>query len=486
MLASSFSSRSIGVGVRTFSSQKPSPSAYGSSSKSEADILEEVRQSKSDVVKVAGVDLDGILRGKYMAKDKFFSAVKGGFGFCSVIFGWDSGDICYDHVKFTGYHTGYHDTMAVVDLSTYRKIPWENDIPFFLLSFVEKDNKPLHICPRQVLKKVVQESRDMGYEPLIGVEFEWFNYKETSHTMAEKKYVEPKPLTPGMFGYSILRAGQNREYFTSIMSNMEKFNVPIEGIHTETGPGVYEAAIKFGRALESADRGVLFKASVKELAHPMGIMPSFMAKPSSNLPGCSGHLHQNLANVSDQKNAFLDESDPDKMSPLFKSYMAGQLQLLPELLPFFAPTVNSYKRLVDGFWAPTTPTWGMDNRTVGIRVLAGGKATRLEFRVTGSDMNPHLAIAASVAAGLWGVKNNVKLTSPKVTGSGYLASKEHGIDRLPRTLQEATEKLAKSKIAREILGEDFIDHYVETRRHENRLFEREVTNWEIQRYFESA
>jgi len=289
-----------------------------------------------------------------------------------------------------------------------------------------------------------------------------------------------------MFGYSILRAGQNREYFTSILDNMEKFNVPIEGLHTETGPGVYEAAIKFGKAIESGDRGALFKASIKEIAHSFGIMPSFMAKPSSILPGCSGHLHQNLVNVGDGKNAFLDENDPNKMSPIFKSYLAGQLQLLPELLPFFAPTVNSYKRLVDGFWAPTTPTWGMDNRTVGIRVLAGGKATRLEFRVTGSDMNTHLAIAASVAAGLWGVRNKLKLTSPQVTGSGYLASKEHGIERLPRTLHEATDKLSKSAVARELLGSDFVDHYVDTRRHEYRMFEKEVTNWEIMRYFESV
>lgn len=174
------------------------------------------------------------------------------------------------------------------------------------------------------------------------------------------------------------------------------------------------------------------------------------------------------------------------MSPIFKSYLAGQLQLLPELLPFFAPTVNSYKRLVDGFWAPTTPTWGLDNRTVGIRVLSGGKATRLEFRVTGSDMNPYLAIAASVAAGVWGVKNKLKLTSPQVKGSGYLASKEHGIERLPRTLHAATEKLANSQVARELLGDEFVEHYVETRRHEYGLFEKEVTNWEVMRYFETV
>jgi len=155
-------------------------------------------------------------------------------------------------------------------------------------------------------------------------------------------------------------------------------------------------------------------------------------------------------------------------------------------LPFYAPTINSYKRLVDGYWAPTTPTWGVDNRTVGIRVLPGGaKTTRLEFRVTGSDMNPYIAIAASVASGLWGVQQKLKLNSPQIKGSGYDEAKKHGIDRLPRTLAEATDKLSKSTIAREMLGNDFVDHFVETRKHEIRVFETEVTNWEVKRYFEA-
>jgi glutamine synthetase len=448
--------------------------------------LEQIKKHESAEVKVAVVDVDGILRGKYMQKEKFLSASKGGFGFCSVIFGWDSGDLTYDNVPFTGYHTGYHDTSAVIDLSTYRQIPWENNIPFFLADFPDTSVSPPAPCPRTLLRKVVRHANDMGYEPLIGVEFEWFNYKETSETMATKQYLDPTPITPGMFGYSLLRAAQNREFFRSILDNMRKFNVPVEGLHTETGPGVYEAAILFSGALEAADRGVLFKAGVKELGHSLGIMPSFMAKPSSTLPGCSGHLHQNLADTRDRKNLFYDEKDPLHMSDLFKSYLAGQLHLLPEFLPFFAPTINSYKRLVDGYWAPTTPTWGVDNRTVGIRVLPGSaKTTRLEFRVTGSDMNPYIAIAASIAAGLWGVKHKLKLTSPQVSGSGYAAAQQHGIQRLPRTLAEATEKLHNSKVAREVLGADFVDHYVETRRHEQRLFENAVTNWEVKRYFEA-
>jgi glutamine synthetase len=283
-----------------------------------------------------------------------------------------------------------------------------------------------------------------------------------------------------MFGYSLLRAGLNREYFNALMDETALFGIPIEGLHTETGPGVLEAAIQATDTLEAADRAVLFKTSVKEIGQRFSIMPTFMAKWSSALPGCSGHMHQSLWTKSG--NAFDDGGDPHRMSKVFKSYLAGQLRALPELLPFFAPTVNSYKRLVDGYWAPTKVTWGIDNRTVAFRVIPGGaKSTRVEVRVSGSDINPYLALAASVGAGLWGVQQELTLDTPPVVGSAYMMEKA---ERLPRTLQEATRRLSESKIAREILGEEFVDHYVRTREWEWRQFQDAVTDWELRRYFE--
>jgi glutamine synthetase len=445
-----------------------------------SDVLDELRKSGAEKVKVAVTDVDGILRGKYLHKDKFFSAAEGGFGFCNVVFGWDSGDVCYDNAAYTGWHSGYPDAMAQVDLATMRRVPWDGDIPFFLADFVDAQGAPLGVCPRQLLKGVLARAEAAGLTAKCGLEFEWFNFKETPESLAAKGHANPTPLTPGMFGYSLVRMAQNRPFFVALMDELRVFGIPIEGLHTETGPGVLEAALQCSDALEAADRGVLFKTAAKEIGQRFGIMPTFMAKWNSQLPGCSGHTHQSL--WSGEKNAFYDEKDPLKMSRTFKSYMAGLLRCLPEILPFFAPTVNSYKRLVDGYWAPTKVTWGVDNRTVALRVIPGGaKSTRVEVRVPGSDINPYLAIAASLAAGLYGIEKELPLTAAPVKGSAYLVE---GAERLPRTLQEATQRLSDSTVAREILGETFVDHFVRTRVWEWRQFQDAVTDWELRRYFE--
>jgi glutamine synthetase len=447
---------------------------------SAASIIDELRQSDFQKVKVAIADIDGVLRGKYLHKDKFFSALEGGFGFCNVVFGWDSSDVCYDNATYTGWHTGYPDAIARVDVGTFRRIPWENNLPFFLGDFEEKPGKALEICPRSLLKKVIARAEKAGYSPSTGMEFEWFNFKESAQSLADKKFCSPEPITPGMFGYSLIRMAQNQPFFAALMDEMRLFNVPVEGLHTETGPGVFEAAILYSGALEGADRAVLFKTGAKEIGHRFGIMPSFMAKWNSQLPGCSGHSHQSL--WSGDKNAFYDEQDPFKMSKIFKSYVAGILKALPEILPFFAPTVNSYKRLVDGYWAPTKVSWGVDNRTVAVRVIPGNsKSTRMELRVPGSDVNPYLCNAAAIAAGLYGVEKNLELKEKPIQGSAY---HDASAERLPRNLHEATQKLAESKLARELLGEPFVDHFAKTRAWEWRQFQDSVTNWELQRYFE--
>jgi glutamine synthetase len=262
---------------------------------------------------------------------------------------------------------------------------------------------------------------------------------------------------------------------------MRDFDVPLEGLHTETGPGVYEAAIMADDALEAADRAVLFKGGAKEIANKFGYTASFMARWNTKLPGCSGHIHQSLRNA-EGANLFHDAGDPLRMSKLFRSYLAGQMRCLPEILPMFAPTVNSYKRLVEGYWAPTRVTWGKDNRTVCMRVIPGSeKSTRLELRVGGADINPYLAVAAAIAAGLYGIENNLQLTEPMVEGNGYAAGEAV---RLSRNLDEATEKFAASRIARELFGDKFVDHYANTRRWEWRESLKAVTDWELKRYFE--
>ncbi len=447
-----------------------------------AKILKRIENSPIQKVKVAVTDIDGVLRGKYLHKDKFLSAAKSGFGFCNVVFGWDSADVCYDNGTYTGWHSGFPDATAHIDLSTYREIPWENQQPFFLGDFINDKGDDLEICPRRLLKRIVAQAHKAGYQANCGMEFEWFNFNESPQSLAEKGYIKPEPITPGMFGYSLLRSSQFQPFFTALMDEMLAFDIPIEGLHTETGPGVYEAAILYSDALTAADRAVLFKTSAKQIGHRFGVMPSFMAKWNSQLPGCSGHTHLSLWNTANSKNLFYSEKAPHNMSPLFKSFLAGGLKCLPEILPMLAPTVNSYKRLVDGYWAPTKVSWGLDNRTVAFRVIAGGaKSTRVEARVPGSDVNPYLAIAATVASGLYGVKNNLELKTKPVTGSAYL---NKDAARLPRNLYDSTMKMSDSKLARELFGDMFVDHFVKTRLWEWRQFQDSVTNWELQRYFE--
>ena len=450
---------------------------------SNKDVLKKLVDSGQGKVKLGVTDIDGVLRGKIVNVEKFKSVTDGGFGFCNVIFGWDINDLCYEEntgVQYTGWHTGFPDAQAEVDLSTYREIPWEKNTPFFIADFKSDDGSPLPVCPRSILKKIRKEAKDMGIDALFAQEYEWFNFLETPTDPCAKDSLTP--MTKGMFGYSVLRASQRSEFFHDLFDLLSAFKIPLEGLHTETGPGVYEAAISYSEVLEAADRATLFKTAVKEIGHRHGITPSFMAKWNDKLPGCSGHLHQSL--WRDGKNIFHDVNAKDNMSEEMKSYLAGMLHCLPHLLPLYAPLVNSYKRLVEGMWAPTTLTWGLDNRTTAIRVITGSeKSTRIENRVVGSDMNPYLAMAASLASGLYGIKNKLKLVTPMTVGNGCFDFKN---GTLPKNLKDAVEKMAKSEAAQEIFGAEFVEHFCATRHWEWQQFTNSVTDWELKRYFELA
>ncbi len=442
--------------------------------------LAELKKSGATKVKVAVSDIDGILRGKYLHIDKFEGACESGFGFCDVVFGWDMLDNPYDNTTVTGWQHGFPDALARIDLGTARRVPWDGGVPFFLGEFVNADGSPHPVCPRQTLKRVLARADKLGYQVMAGMEFEWFNFRESPQSWAARQGRAPEPITPGMFGYSVLRMADNPGFFNALMDEMLAFGIPIEGLHTETGPGVYEAALAYCEALEQADRSILFKTGVREIGKRFGIMPSFMAKWSQQYPGCSGHIHQSL---SDGKtNLFHDAKSPRRMSRLFESWLAGQLQCLMEFAPMFWPTINSYKRLVDGFWAPVKPTWGIDNRTASFRVIAGSpSATRLETRCPGADVNPYLAMAAVIAAGLHGIEQGLKLTTPPITGSNQGAE---DVPRAPRTLIETTRSFRQSHIARDWLGDTFVDHFAATREWEWRQWQDGVTDWELKRYFE--
>jgi len=444
------------------------------------DVRDLLEKHKIQRVKLGAFDIDCTLRGKYISKEKFLSAADSGLSFCDVIFGWDIADVLYDNAKFTGWHTGYPDANCRMDLDTFRLIPWEPGTAFFLLDFVGKDGGPLAIAPRQVLQRVVKRAEELGYTPFFSAEYEFFFFCETPQTLRAKNFRNLTPLTPGMFGYSVLRASGNSELVLQILDQLASFDCPVEGFHTETGPGVYEAAIAVDETVHAADKAALFKTAVKEIAARRDLIPTFMAKWNSELPGSSGHLHQSLWDAEKHTNLFHAPGE-DGMSTMMRHYIAGLVANMPELAAVICPTINSYKRTVPGAWAPVNATWAIDNRTTAVRAIPGGsKSTRVELRLSGADINPYLAMAASLAAGLDGIERKLELPPPSVNAyTGEAAP-------LPHTLAAATRLFQESKMARRWLGDEFVDHYAATREWEVRQFDKAVTDWELARYFESV
>ena len=430
-------------------------------------------------VKIGVFDVDGILRGKYLSRDKFLSALDTGFGVCDVVLGWDSNDQLYDNVKFTGWHTAYPDAGVRVLPDTRREIPFEPKTALFLAEFAGRAEA---VCPRGTLRRVLARAETMGYAVSAAAEFEFFMFNETPESVREKGYRNLKTMTPGAFGYSVLRNSVHSDLYQELLDLGQTMRFPIEGLHTETGPGVLEAALTYCEALEAADRAALFKTFAKVLAQRHGLMATFMAKWSNSVPGQSGHLHISMRSA-DGASVFHDRSKPNDMSDAMRWFIGGQQALMPELLSMIACTVNSYSRLIPGYWAPTSATWGVENRTTALRVIRGGTSSqRVEYRIAAADINPYIALSAAIGSGLWGIENKIE-PDAAIEGNSY--DREHAAHRrLPATLYEAATRLLASQAARSLFGDEFVEHYAATRQWEEREFRKAITDWELARYFE--
>src|SRR5690242_13993919 len=380
-----------------------------------SDIRRIVEERGLSHVKLGLADVDGILRGKYLSRDKLFSALEGGFGFCDVVLGWDSDDQLYDNVTYTGWHTAYPDAPARIVPESCRELPFEEGGLFFLAEFAPPTEA---ICPRGLLRRVAERARAMGFEPYAALEYEFFLFDETPESVREKGYRNLKPITPGHFGYPVLRSSVHAQFYRDLPAMCEAMDMPSEGLHTETGAGVLEAAIAVGGALAAADKATLFKTFTKVLAQRRGWMATFMAKWSRDWPGQSGHLHISLKDKRG-KPVFFDARKSDHISDEMRWFIGGQQALMLELLAMVAPTVNSYTRLIPGFWAPTDATWGIENRTCALRAIPGSaKSQRVEYRIAAADINPYIALAAAIGSGIWGIEHRIE-PDPPVQGSAY-------------------------------------------------------------------
>ncbi|MCL1062247.1 glutamine synthetase [Shewanella benthica] len=447
--------------------------------KSVADAMAIIEERGLSHVKVGVFDNDGVMRGKYMSKSKFFASLEKGFAFCDVVLGWDMKDQLYDNAKYTGWHTGYPDAAVRILPHTCRDVVDEQGMLLFIAEFAQEAEV---VCPRGTLRRVIEKADKMGFKAFGALEYEFFLFNETPHSIREKHYRNLETVTPDWFGYSMIRNSVHSDLYEAILSMGETMDFPIEGIHSETGPGVIEAAIAVDGVEAAADKGALFKTFMKVLAQKRGLMATFMAKWSGDYPGQSGHIHLSLQHQNGQS-AFYDPSQPHNMSDNQRHFLAGQQQLMPEFLCMIAPTINSYSRMVPGFWAPTDATWGVENRTTALRVIPGSaKSQRIEYRLGAADANPYLALAAALASGLYGIEHQLE-PQAQVKGNAY--EQEHDASlALPATLWDAAQRFKQSKAAKACFGEQFVEHFAISREWEEREFRKHVSDWEMERYFE--
>ena len=435
-------------------------------------------------VKIGFTDIDGVMRGKYLSLDKFASIADGTSGFCDCVFGWDVDDQLYDNASYTGWHTAFPDATYRIDLSSERRLADEQNIPLFLADFVgEGEYHP--ICPRNQLKRMIDRARSAGFASRMAFEYEFFVFKETPASAAAKHYRDLEPLTPGNFGYSLLRTFSLSDLFNELMDHCANHGINLEGLHCETGPGVWEAAITVDDALAAADQAALFKVLTKSFFQKRGMIATFMAKWSMDYPGQSGHLHQSLVTTDGTRSVFFDDQDSSGMSDLMRHYVAGIQTHLPALLAMTAPTINSYTRLVKGAWAPTASTWGIENRTTALRVIKGSaKSQRVEFRIGAADANPYLTAAATLGAGLLGIAAKLPL-GDAIQGNAYeVQDSLPSAQQLPANLLDATRAFEGSDAAIELFGQAFVEHFAASRKWEVREYERHLNDWQLKRYFE--
>ncbi|MEE8397510.1 MAG: hypothetical protein V3S89_00810, partial [Desulfobacterales bacterium] len=336
-----------------------------------------------------------------------------------------------------------------------------------------------------LLKRILTKAKDRGYSVKLGFEYEFSVFSETSNTVREKNFQGLNSLTPGNFGYSILRSSTHADLFNDLMDYCTELRIPLEGVHCETGPGVWEAAIVYDHALEAADRAALFKTFSKVFFQKQGLISTFMAKWSMDVAGQGGHVHQSLSSTETGKPLFYDAKTRGNMSEIMTQYLAGQIKYLRPFLAMSAPTINSYARLVKGAWAPTSATWGMNNRTAALRVVPGTETSyHLEHRVPGADANPYLVAASIVAAGLLGIQQKLEL-GEETKGNAYEA--QAGLPeklQFPTNLRDSFRNLAQSGEAEEMFGREFLEHFVASREWEAKEYERRINDWQMQRYFE--
>ena len=435
--------------------------------------LDELRRDESlDTVVVAFTDMQGRLLGKRLHRDFFLEDVaEHGAEGCNYLLALEMEMDPIPGYAIASWERGYGDFVMRPDLATLRRIPWLEGTALVLADVAWHDGSPVAPSPRQVLKRQVERAAERGLTPMFGSELEFYLLRETYAEAHAQHYRGLTPSVPYILDYHILATSYDEPFIRTIRNSMHAAGIRVENSKGEAWPGQHEINFRFADAVAMADNHTIYKNGVKELAHQDGCSITFMAKPDHTWIGNSCHIHASLWRGGE--NAFAGESDT------FKQFLAGWIAGARELAVFLAPTINSYKRYAAGSWAPTTLAWGYDNRTCGFRIVGHGRSQRVETRIPGGDVNPYLAFAALLAAGLHGIEQGLELPRA-LEGNAYVSDAE----RFPSTLREAIDALERGTIARAALGDDVVDHYLNYARTEQRLFDEVVICYERERLFE--
>jgi glutamine synthetase len=432
----------------------------------------EVDRGGIDTVVVAFTDMQGRLMGKRLHASFFLDdALEHGVEGCNYLLALEMEMNPVPGYEIASWERGYGDFRLAPDLATLRRIPWLEGTALVLADVLKHDGSPVGPSPRQMLARQVERARALGFEPMIGSELEFFLFKESYAEAHAKHYRDLTPSVPYILDYHVLATSYDEPFIRQIRNGMQGAGIQVESSKGEAWPGQHEINFRYADAMTMADNHVVYKNGAKEIAHLNGCSLTFMAKPDHTWVGSSCHVHGSL--WRDGENAFAGESET------FRQFLAGWIAGARELAVFLAPTINSYKRYAAGSWAPTTLAWGYDNRTCGFRVVGHGGGARVETRIPGADVNPYLAFAALLAAGLHGIEAG--LEPPAVfEGNAY----ESDVQRFPSTLREAIVELEGGTVARAAFGDEVVDHYLNYARTEQRLFDQVVTCYERERGFE--
>ena len=436
-----------------------------------------VSDGSIDTVIVAIVDMQGRLQGKRLDAQYFLDDVLGhGTEGCSYLLAVDVDMNTVDGYAISSWERGYSDFVMSPDAATLRRVPWQPGTALMLADVLWHDGAPVVESPRQILERQLDRLADRGWTAYVGTELEFILFDDTYEQAWTKRYHGLTPSNQYNVDYSILGTSRVDHVLRSIHLNMRDAGMQVESVKGECNLGQHEIAFKYADALTTCDNHVIYKNGAKEIASQHGHALTFMAKYNQR-EGNSCHVHLSLRDEAGTP-VFAGDG-AGGMSPLFEHFLAGQLAGLRELSYFFAPNVNSYKRYQAGSFAPTAVAWGFDNRTCALRVVGHGAGLRFENRVPGGDVNPYLAVAGLIAAGLHGVDNELELP-PAYVGNAY----ESDTARVPTTLRESAELLVDSTIARSAFGDAVVDHYTNAARVELAAFDAAVTDWELIRSFE--